>query len=817
VWLYVANFLASERKEEIARVYHDNDAMARTFEEHVRRVLQSADGTLLYLKHEFEESGTVGGEFTDILEEVRHDPAFNQITVADARGDLVASAVPHSGTINVAAREEFQQLAAGKGRGMLIGTPRVTRLSGSWSIFLSRRLDKPDGSFAGIVSLGLDPAYFSKFYDEVELGPARAVLLVGRDGIVRARRFQDQTEIGQDLRKSPMFARLASEPVGHHEVVGVIDQRRRFASYRAMPDFPLIVAVSDLASSALAAFERRRTAYLASAFVFTLFVGAFCAALIAAGRRERRQSAQLSAELAERRRAEEALREASDRYRDLFENASDAIFLLDERHRYADVNRRAVELFGFAREEFLGRPVLEFVPPEQAPRSEAAFRELRERGEYGGFAGRMRTKDGRWLDVEVSSSAIVRDGAFAGSRDIVRDVTERHLLEEARLKSEKLESIGTLAGGIAHDFNNLLQGVFGYISMARMSIDQREKALAMIEQAERALHQSVSLTTQLLTFSKGGRPVRERMLLAPVVETAVKFALSGSRTGCRLCLEPGLWPVDADAGQIAQVVQNVVINADQAMPQGGLVEVTARNVAPGDPALPPDLPRRCHVMIAIRDTGVGIPHQDLDRIFYPYYTTKEKGSGLGLATSYSIVRNHEGRISARSEPGAGTTFEIFLPASEAAVAAASPAVAPAAVPTGAPRSARILVMDDEAIIRNVAGELLQALGHSTAFADRGEAAIEAYRAARDAGRCFDLVILDLTIRGGMGGVEAAARLREIDPGVKIVASSGYSDEASLSGYRGQGFAAFLRKPYNLQRLRETLDALLASGRSPGNE
>ena len=339
--------------------------------------------------------------------------------------------------------------------------------------------------------------------------------------------------------------------------------------------------------------------------------------------------------------------------------------------------------------------------------------------------------------------------------------------------------------------------------MAKMTLDQKEKSLAMLEQSEKALHQSVNLTTQLLTFSKGGKPVKRSLSLLPVIENAARFALSGSRSEYRSSSAPDLRRVEADEGQLGQVIQNIVLNADQAMPLGGCVEIAAQNVSASDASLPRSIAGKDHVLITIRDSGVGIPEQYLGKIFDPYFTTKEKGSGLGLATSYSIIRNHGGLIDVRSRVGKGTTFFLYLPASEAVAEESPGAAAP-----GKARSGRVLVMDDEKVIREVAGELLRTLGHEAEFAESGEAALTMYREAMAAAKPFDVVILDLTIRCGMGGLETLGKLLEIDPGAKAVVSSGYSDEAALSNYREHGFRAFLKKPYNMDELQNTLSNML---------
>jgi PAS domain S-box-containing protein len=510
-------------------------------------------------------------------------------------------------------------------------------------------------------------------------------------------------------------------------------------------------------------------------------------------------------DVTERKRAEEALRQSEARFRAIIESSSVGILVTDvETRMFRYANPEICRLLGYSEQDFFSLTTRDLIAPEELHESAAGFQAHAE-GTLNLTERTFRRKDGSTIRMSINSVRMDFDGRLC-LVGFFTDITEKMLLEEERLKAQKLESIGTLAGGIAHDFNNLLQGVFGYISMAKLTIDQREKSLAMLVQAEKALHQSVNLTSQLLTFSKGGKPLRKTVDLKPVIENAVKFALSGSRVNYDLSQSDDLSMVEADAGQIGQVVQNIVMNAEQSMPLGGRIEIAARNVpqsqASGLPLAAPD----GLVEIVVRDQGMGIPPEHLPRIFDPYFTTKEKGSGLGLATSYSIVKNHDGMIEVSSELGKGSTFTVYLPATRAAreSTASSAAAEPAAGKKG-----RILVMDDEPLVRVVAAELLRALGHEAEFAEHGSEAVEKYKQAKAEGKPFDIVILDLTIRGGKGGAETVRELLAIDPGVKAVVSSGYSDDEIVATFREHGFCSFLKKPYDMQDLAKVLADVMA--------
>ena len=380
------------------------------------------------------------------------------------------------------------------------------------------------------------------------------------------------------------------------------------------------------------------------------------------------------------------------------------------------------------------------------------------------------------------------------------------LEREARLETElqratKLESLGLLAGGIAHDFNNLLTVVMGNISLAMLDLKRETESTSWLREAERAVARARDLTQQLLTFAKGGAPLRTAVVLADVVKEVAQCALRGSNTRCVFQIADDLSPADVDKGQIGQVVQNIVINGMQAMPEGGRITITLQNETV-DPAFGKILAPGRYVKLSIADTGAGIAPEHLGRMFEPYFTTKKTGNGLGLATVYSIVKKHLGHITVESALGRGTVFHIWLPA--AATAAAATVEPP---PPGQPGQGRVLFMDDDEEIRRLGSAMLRRLGYkSTAVTDGAEAVAE-YRRRFRGDTPYDFVILDLTIPGGMGGRETVQKLLEIDPGVKAIVSSGYSNDEVLANYQRYGFHGIVTKPYETATLARSLDLL----------
>ncbi len=391
-----------------------------------------------------------------------------------------------------------------------------------------------------------------------------------------------------------------------------------------------------------------------------------------------------------------------------------------------------------------------------------------------------------------------------------KDVSEKKRTEEEIIKAQKIDSLGILAGGIAHDFNNLLTGILGNITLAQKFLDGDHRAFQRLDSAAKASIRAQDLTRQLLTFSQGGAPIKKTSSIAELLRDSVIFALRGSNVNCEFHFAEDLWPIEIDEGQMNQVINNLVINAVQAMPQGGTLEVRAVNMVVSNAQGLPLKPGK-YAKIAISDDGLGIPQQHVDKIFDPYFTTKKKGSGLGLATCYSVIKKHDGHINVKSEVGVGTTFYFYLPASFKFLGAKDADEKPHAQSKG-----RILVMDDEELVRDLARELLQVLGYETALAKDGTETIAVYENTFRSGRPFDAVIMDLTIPGGMGGKETIQRLLRIDPKVKAIVSSGYSNDPVMAEYDVHGFRGVLPKPYNADDLATILSQVLGPADQEGH-
>ncbi len=379
------------------------------------------------------------------------------------------------------------------------------------------------------------------------------------------------------------------------------------------------------------------------------------------------------------------------------------------------------------------------------------------------------------------------------------DITERNLLKEEQNKAAKLESVGILAGGIAHDFNNILTAILGNISLAAAIVNENpDGSRGLLAEAEKACFNAKGLTQQLLTFSKGGQPIIRITALKELIADSVSFALRGSKSGCGLGIDENLWPGEVDSGQITQVINNMIINADHAMPDGGEVMVNAENVVvvPGDKL---SLKPGNYIRIDIIDSGHGIPAKYMNKIFDPYFSTKQQGHGLGLATSYSIVKRHRGIITVDSSQDTGTAFHIYLPASSREPVEN---IEEQAKPPH--QRARVLVMDDEEMIRKMIGKCLTRMGHDVDSACDGRQALELFRRNRLKGTPYDAVILDLTVPGGMGGRETFEAMRELDSDVNAIISSGYSTDPVMTNYREHGFRAVVTKPFQLHDLTEAL-------------
>jgi PAS domain S-box-containing protein len=516
-------------------------------------------------------------------------------------------------------------------------------------------------------------------------------------------------------------------------------------------------------------------------------------------------------DISDRKQSEDALRAHLSFLQTLMDTIPSPIFYKNAEGVYLGCNQALSDFLGLPKDKIIGRTVYELYPRDMADNYFAMDSALFRKPGVQIYDYSMLHADGSIHDVNFNKATyLTPQGAPAGLVGVMIDITDRKKSEIERSRLSKLESLATLAGGIAHDFNNILTAIMGNISLAIIDLRQNEPIWSILNDAEKACIQAQTLARQLLTFAKGGAPIKELISLAIKVTETALFVSRGSNVKCKFDFPEDLWGVQADPGQINQVFQNLIINAIQAMPTGGTIQVRGENLEVRQGSNLPLDPGN-YVKTSVQDQGIGIPAEYLPRIYDPYFSTKQKGSGLGLATVYSIVTNHQGHIAVESVLGVGTTVHVYLPATPQRPI--EPAPEKTKVVTG---QGKVLVMDDEDIVRQTLSKMLAYLGYEVTFARDGDDAIGQFIQARELGEAFDAVILDLTVPGGMGGKAAIEKLLRIDPQTKAIVSSGYSDDPIMANFAAYGFSGVIAKPYKVAELSAVLNSVLDKRETEGN-
>jgi two-component system cell cycle sensor histidine kinase/response regulator CckA len=492
-----------------------------------------------------------------------------------------------------------------------------------------------------------------------------------------------------------------------------------------------------------------------------------------------------------------------DLYRTLADAAQDIIFVVDRKGYVLYVNPFAAAYFSSTPGEIIGKSLRDLFPAESCEQQQRAVGEVFKTGSPLFVEERFSFPErGIWLDTRLIP---IRgdDNEVTCVLGISRDTTERKKLDAEAQRVERLESLAVFAGGIVHEFNNVLTAIAGNLLLAKMYARPESEVFDILTEAERASLRAGDLIRQLMAFSQGGAPRKKASSLPELIEKTAAGVLKDKAPDGKFFLPPDLWTVEADETQLGQAVSNVLVNAEQAMPRGGVITISAENVVIDAKSLLP-LKKGKYVRLSVGDSGDGIDEAHMEKIFDPFFTTKEKGRGLGLASAFSIVKNHGGCISVESKAGAGTVIHIYLPATGDEVAAVE-----REDKTQLSGKRRILVMDDEEIVRNVIGRMLNQCGCEADFAVEGAEMIDRYKEALEAGEPFDAVIVDLVVANGMGGRDAIGKLLEVDADAKAIVSSGYSDGRITADYRKFGFRGVLPKPYSLADLGRVLREVIA--------
>jgi PAS domain S-box-containing protein len=513
-------------------------------------------------------------------------------------------------------------------------------------------------------------------------------------------------------------------------------------------------------------------------------------------------------DISERIKNDIALRESENRFRTLFENSSDLMQIVSSDGHFIHVNPAWLKAFNYTPAEVKNLTIFDLIAEDCQGHCQNTFQQVLSEDKVHDINTTFIAKNGNRIEIEGNATAIFKNGLAIYTQCLFRDVTEKRKMEKELHKRQKLESIGVFAGGLAHDFNNLLTAVLGNISLARATTKTNTALADRLEKIETATLRAKGLTQQLLTFAKGGAPIKKLSGIANMVRDSVEFPLHGSNIKREYQFAPDLWSAEVDEDQLSQVIQNLVINAGHAMPEGGCLTVSGKNITLANNNHT-GLKAGRYLLLTFSDQGHGISRQEQEKIFDPYFSGKETGSGLGLAIAYAIMKKHDGLITVDSKPGMGATFSLYLPAAPKQHNKEEQQRHEQSEVGGT-----ILIMDDEDIIREVAAEMLNFLGYTSRSAVNGEQTLTLYQEALDRGKPFDAVLMDLTIPGGMGGRETMAGLLELDPNARGIASSGYANDPIMAHFADYGFSGVVPKPYRLEELRTSLTQVLLTSACP---
>ncbi|MEO8677769.1 MAG: ATP-binding protein [Vicinamibacterales bacterium] len=782
-WLYTVERVRSQLAEAVAIEFSKNNNLALALDFNTKQLLNSIDQFVVLIKRQY-EGPPPGIPLNRLIPQAMWSPPFTFIGVTDERGDVVESLQPFAAT-NASDREMFKVHQQRDTKALLIAAPLLGRISGQWAITLSRRINKPDGSFGGIVAISIEPRYLTELFENTTLGRDDVMSLVMVNGITLARRRGTSLEFGTDISQSQLMTEAARNPIGNYIGPGAVDRTVRAFSYRRMKDYPLLATVGTATTDAFALVEQRAQAHYQTAVLASLFITVACVMGAVLLTRQERTRAKL--------------REQAS----LLDKAQDAIMVGDLDGRLTYWNKGAERLYGWTADEALGRTVTDlFAANQDFPQFRKAFAEVQSTGEWTGDLLPL-NKSGQRVITE-SRWTLVRDpaGRPRSILTINTDVTERRQLEQQFLRAQRMESIGTLAGGIAHDLNNVLTPIM--LSLELMKEDNPTPATReILDTIGASARRGAEMVRQVLSFARGveGRRVEiDAGALVAEVERMARDTLP-KNIDIRTRVEPGLPLLLGDPTQLHQVLLNLCVNARDSMPEGGQMSISAEPAVGAGLAIQSGLPSPLPmaVILQVEDTGTGISPEILHKIFDPVFTTKDpgKGTGLGLSTSQSIVKSHGGHLLVDSVVGRGTRFRVFLPASTGV----ETPIAAAEIPAPSPSERQtVLVVDDEAAIRRIAQRTLQAAGYRVLLAANGAEAVEVFRAHH---ADVTVVLMDMTmpILDGAPAIQALAR---IDPSVSIVAASGIPANERAAFEAGPQVKEFLPKPFTGAALLKVL-------------